>query len=258
MSPAPRDYRHTFDARGATYDDAMAWWPDARAEELGFAVELADPTGGERLLDVPAGGGYLADHLPSDVTYQALEVSAPFAARARERGLDVATGPLDGSSLPPGEVDVLVSLAGTHHEPDLSRLLTGWSRLLRPGGRLVVADVVAGSAPAAFLDGFVAAHNGTGHDATFLGPDLEDQARAVGLVDVTIIDRAYHWWFEDEAGLASYCTALFGLRGVAAAEVVGAVRRGPGIDEDGGRMGMCWSLRALVARRPLSPASRPV
>jgi len=135
-------YQELFDSHGAGYDDAMARWPSARDEEFAFAIDLAGPVAGERMLDVPAGGGYLAERLPDGVEYLALETAPSFAARCRARGLDVVEAPLDGSTLPAGSVDVVVSIAGVHHEADLGALLGAWRRLLRPGGRVVVADVV--------------------------------------------------------------------------------------------------------------------
>ena len=169
-------YQELFDSRGAGYDDAMARWPSARDEEFAFAIDLAGPVAGERMLDVPAGGGYLAERLPDGVEYLALETAPSFAARCRARGLDVVEAPLDGSTLPAGSVDVVVSIAGVHHEADLGALLGAWRRLLRPGGRVVVADVAVGVSVATFLDGFVGRHNGVGHAGTFLGPDVRSIA----------------------------------------------------------------------------------
>ncbi|MEZ5140807.1 MAG: hypothetical protein R2711_19140 [Acidimicrobiales bacterium] len=71
---------------------------------------------------------------------------------------------------------MLVSIAGIHHETD-HRPCSALAAGLAPGGRLVLADVAAGSAPARFLDGFVGDHNGHGHAGTYLGDDLAELAR---------------------------------------------------------------------------------
>lgn len=239
-----------FDARGGSYDDAMTRWPLARSEELGFVLDLARPRAGEVLLDVPSGGGYLSDHLPPGVDYRPLETSTSFAERGRRRGLHIVSDDITARTVPHASVDLLVSIAGVHHEPDLRVLLREWHRVLRPGGRMVVADVVDGSAPARFLDDFVGRHNGTGHDAVFLGADLAKLARDAGLVVAEVVDGSYHWWFDDEAHLAAYCTALFGLTATDPGGVLDAVRTGPGIEVTCGRVGLRWGLRALVARRP--------
>ncbi|MCB0960657.1 MAG: methyltransferase domain-containing protein [Acidimicrobiales bacterium] len=247
---AAEGYRELFDERGGSYDDAMARWPEARAEELAFVVRLAEVRAGERVLDLPAGGGYLGDLLPAGASVTAVEPSAAFAERSRARGLEVVASSLDGEALPDGEADVLVSIAGIHHEPDHAALLRGWRRVLAPGGRLVLADVAAGSAPARFLDGFVGAHNGHGHAGTYLGDELAEQAEACGYTEVRVIDGTYRWWAPSLEELAAFCAGLFGLRGVSVGEVAEALAEGPGVDHEDGRTGLRWGLRALVATSP--------
>lgn len=227
----------------------MARWPSARDEEFAFAIDLARPVAGERVLDVPAGGGYLADRLPEGVDYLALETASSFASLCRTRGLDVVEAPLDGSTLPANSVDVVVSVAGVHHEADLAALLMAWRRLLRHGGRVVVADVALDSAVALFLDGFVGRHNVVGHEGTFLGPDLRSIAARAGYHDVDVVDADYRWRFDDEDALGRYCAALFGLSGCTVADVVEAARQGPGIESSpDGSVSLRWGLRGLVAR----------
>jgi SAM-dependent methyltransferase len=247
----PSGYREIFEERGGSYDDAMDRWPHVRDEELRFAVELAQPVAGERVVDVPAGGGYLRDHLPAGVEHVAVEPSATFVERSRRRGATAVESSLRADVLAASSADVVISLAGVHHEPDVFELLVAWRRVLVAGGRIVLADVATGSAEAAFLDGFVGRHNGHGHRGTYLGPDLADIARRSGLTDVRVTDGSYAWWAEDRAALVAFCTQLFGLRDVAPDEVDAALVDGPGIVAGpDGRVGLRWGLRALVATSP--------
>lgn len=265
MTPNPPDYEQHFDVRGASYDDAMVRWPHARTEEFAFVLRLAgltDPLALPtpcRVLDVPAGGGYLADHMPQGIDYLALECAASFADRCRQRGLAVVEADLRGADLPDRSFDVVVSVAGLHHEPDLAATLAAWRPLLRPGGRLVIADVARGSAVATFLDGYVGSHNALGHEGAFFGPDLGEVVVEAGYRDVVVVDDAYHWWFDDHEALGRYCAGLFGLRDQSWQEVADAARRGPGVDVDpDGRVGLRWGLRAAVATAPTgaSPPGR--
>ncbi|MFM8237140.1 MAG: class I SAM-dependent methyltransferase [Actinomycetota bacterium] len=252
-------YREAFTTRGEIYDDAMAAVPGARDEEFGFVVGLAEPSAGLHLLDIPAGGGYLAGHLPPGVGYTAVECAPTFAARCRARGLMVIEDEIGASSLAAGCADVIVSVAGLHHEADLTAVVAGWRRLLRPEGRLVIADVAEGSAVAAFLDGYVGRHNDVGHHGRYLGPGIADLVRAAGFGAVRTVDRSYHWWFADERELGRFGVGLFGLGGVSPVEFVAAARELLGVDEAAdGRIGLRWGLRAVTAGIPRGEPPRPV
>lgn len=250
MPRAPRDYQERFVTRGAGYDDAMVHLPNARDEEFAFALGLLEPVRGEHIADIPSGGGYLADHLPPGVRHLAVDSADAFARRCHDRGATTVMADLRGSCFRTGSIDAVCSIAGIHHEPDLDGLLTSWFSLVRPGGRIVVCDVIAGSAVATFLDGFVGAHNGIGHDGFFLGDDLVERAGAAGFTGARVTDGSYHWWAPDADALGAYAMELFGLSGVTRAEVVAAAAAGPGVDTDAGRVGLRWGLRGLVAVRP--------
>lgn len=243
-----RDYRQIFDERGGRYDDAMRRWPTVRDEEFGFVLDLARPQPGETLVDVPSGGGYLARHLDPEVAVIAVEVAEEFVERGRAHGAGtVATG-LEAAGLPSACADVVVSVAGMHHEDDHGSLLRAWRRLLVTGGRLVAADVVEGSPEALFLDGFVGEWTSTGHAGHYFGDDLAQVARGAGFDEVSVVNGRYHWWAPDEDTLARFCTSLFGLEDVAPGQVLDAIASGPGLTVETGRVGLRWGLRAVVGR----------
>lgn len=236
--------------RGGSYDDAMRTWPHARDEEFRFVVDLARPVAGEVVVDVPAGGGYLAEHLPAGVDLVAVETSTPFAERCAERGITVVTSDLAASALPDETAHVVLSIAGMHHEPDHRALLSAWRRVLVPGGRLVAADVAAGSAEARFLDGFVGEHNGTGHRGWFFGDDVAVHAAEAGYREVQVVDGRYRWWAADELALACFCIGLFGLHDTDPVEVLSAIEESFDLVREPDRCGLPWGLRAVIGRVP--------
>lgn len=246
------DYEAIFTARGHAYHEAMTRWPDARAEELRLLLDRLDPQPGELLLDAPAGGGYLASWLPAGVRYLAIEPAQPFFERC-PTGPDRRRlqNPLDKIALPDGSVDVVASLAGLHHAPDVDAIFAELVRVLRPGGRLGVADVRAGSAPGRFLNGFVNEHNSLGHRGAFFGADLAERLRAAGLVDVVDAAVPLRWRFVDVDALVGFIERLFGIDRASGAEIRDAAERVLGIEPlAGGGVALRWELLAASGRKP--------
>jgi SAM-dependent methyltransferase len=242
-------YEEIFAARAASYQAAMDRLPRARDREFLTVIEPVGARPGDRLCDMPAGGGYLQRYLPPDVAYVAVEPSALFVANCPQ-GPNCTTvqAPIEHVPLPAGSMDHVVSLAGLHHCPDLAAVFGEMRRLLRPGGTLVVADVACGTPPAVFLNGYVDANNPLGHRGTFLDADTAGLLRAASfeLVD----DRAVEipWTFDSAEDAGRYCSALFGIERIAPEEVAAAMTRELGTCPGSGRHTIRWELRRIICR----------
>ncbi len=237
-------YEDVFAARGAAYDDAMRRWPDARREEFTLAVACAAPRRGETLADIPAGGGYLRRYLPEGVVYAPCEPCASFNAH----------GASDSGGLLPlpfanGSIDVAVSIAGVHHLPARRPLYAELHRVLRAHGRLLLADVHRDAAVARFLDGFVGAHNSTGHQGRYLDQSTPRALAEAGFAIERAERMAYAWRFADRARMGEFCRALFDIRTLDAAAVTQAITQQLGVREVAGGVAMNWELYFISAHR---------
>jgi len=249
-SDSPRTYQAIFDARAARYHAAMTGWPKARDEEFEAVVPWLDLRAGQTLADLPCGGGYLSGHLPPGVSVVGVDPSASFAALGQAHAPHPVThAPLAPSTLAPGSVDAVVSVAGLHHAPNLDEIFEAFASIVRPGGRVVVADVERDTGPAMFLNGFVDAHNPQGHQGDFFHAGIAEQLRAAGLEVEHDAVAEYLWRYPDEAGMAAFLRDLFGLE-VADAPVLDAVARDLGRQDDGAGVAHGWSLRVIACRRP--------
>lgn len=244
-------YQDIFTARGDAYHEAMTRWPAARAEELRLLVDRLAPQPGERLVDAPAGGGYLAAHLPAGVRYVAVEAARPFFARCPEDGEHARLlCPLGKIALPDASADVVTSLAGLHHEPDVDGVLAELVRVLRPGGRLGVADVRRGSAPDRFLDGFVHAHSRLGHRGAFFDATLADRLRDAGLREVELEPVPLCWRFPDALAMVAFVRLLFGIDRATDGAIRAALESILGVEPAGAAgVALRWELLVATGRR---------
>lgn len=120
----------------------------------GGALDHAAPQPGETLVDLGSGRGL--DVLkaarivgPSgraigiDMTPAMIEVSRENARKLRLSNAEYLQSPIDQLPLPDGSVDLVISNCTINHAADKAAVYSEIRRILRPGGRFVVSDVLA-------------------------------------------------------------------------------------------------------------------
>lgn len=241
-------YEQLFDQRGHVYDAAMQAVPGARAQEFAEAVSRAGLQAGMRVADVPAGGGYLEAYLPADCEWLGHEPCATFLPGQGRVATPLLPLPWADSS-----VDVAISVAGVHHLQDKRSFYRELWRVVRPGGRLVLADAWHGSPVASFLDGFVCAHNSTGHQGVYLDDSTSSELSAAGWQLLAVERPALLWRFSSEAEMAEFCSVLFDLREVSSEQVLAAIQADLGIECLPDGVGLRWELAYCTALRGPDP-----
>ena len=164
--------------------DVAALPTEAVAASIGCAnpVALADLAAGETVLDLGSGGGI--DVLLSarrvgpsgkayglDMTDEMLELARANQRRAGVDNVEFVKGRIEDIPLPTASVDVVLSNCVINLSTDKAAVFAETHRVLRPGGRLCVADVVADN------------------DAADPGPD--DLAAWVGCLAGAVTHEAY-------------------------------------------------------------------
>lgn len=123
----------------------------ASGADLAKMVQLASIEGSEVVLDAGCGAGHTAlafaavarEVVAVDLSAEMLGVASALAA---ERGLDNLTfrhGDVEALPAADSEFDLVVSRYSAHHWPHPQRALAEIRRVLKPGGRFILDDIVS-------------------------------------------------------------------------------------------------------------------
>lgn len=242
-------YADIFKKRARDYHRAMKACPEARNSEFHAVLEPIRKGRPGLVCDMPSGGGYLARYLWDGMDYLAVDPATDFFVEwpgpLRRVVAEISNVPLADNS-----VDYVVSLAGLHHEPSLPRAFNEMRRLLRPGGRAVIADVASDTRPAQFLNGFVAENCPMGHDGLFLDERTSPALEAAGfsIADDRMVEVP--WVFDGFEEAGEFCRYLFGMTVLSASETAEAMAREIGFGTVDGPPQLRWTLRRIVADLP--------
>jgi arsenite methyltransferase len=181
------------------YDDEGEAAPRAAVEAslgCGVPTAVAELHEGETVLDLGSGAG--ADVLISarrvgatgkaiglDMTGEMLELARANAAEAEVTNVEFLKGYLEDIPLADNSVDVVISNCVINLAADKQRVLAESARVMRPGGRFAISDVIADSD----MDEATRAdmQQWTGCVAGALTRDqFEEALTAAGLIDIEI------------------------------------------------------------------------
>jgi len=192
-------------ARRIGYDaDEVAAAPDGANLGLGCGAPLAVAAlrPGETVLDLGSGAGFdafLAARevgqagrvIGVDMTPEMLERARANAVRIGYENVEFRAGRIEALPVSDGSVDAIISNCVINLVPDKAAVYREAARVLRPGGRVVVSDVVLDAPLPAAIAGSVAALTGCVAGAA-LRSDYLRMVAAAGLVDVEVVaDRSF-------------------------------------------------------------------
>ena len=123
----------------------------AAGADLDQLVAAAELTGAERALDAGSGAGHTALAVaPYAAEVVSVDLSEAMLAQGRRQAVErrltnvlFERGDVEALGYADGSFDVVVTRYSAHHWPHPQRALAEFHRLLRPGGRLLVSDIVS-------------------------------------------------------------------------------------------------------------------
>ena len=221
-------------SRGIGYTDReIASVPEGSNMGLGCGnpTALASLRPGEAVLDLGSGGGFdcflAADRVGEagrvigvDMTAEMLELARDNASKGGYGNVEFRLGEIEHLPVADGSIDTVVSNCVVNLSPDKPQVFREAFRALRPGGRLMVSDIVVdGELPEAVrtsLDAYGACIAGASSRADYL--------RAMGAAGFAAVEVVSEAAFDLEDGQAG--TDLLGLAadaGIGAGDVREAV-----------------------------------
>jgi len=159
MDDTKRKTSGWFDRRAGSYEGGFtARWRDPLQRASLEALELASE---DRLLDVGCGTGW-ASRMAADVADSVVGVDLSPRMLTEARGLLAAVGGVtfaiaDAEDLPfaDGTFSAVLCTNAFHHYPHPDRAIREMTRVLLPGGRLVLGDACSDRWPARMADSFL-------------------------------------------------------------------------------------------------------
>jgi len=243
-----RDYKHIFEARGASSVLAHRMCPGARDNERRLLIDQLDISAAQRVCDVPAGDGFVSDGIVKHARSERMpeivcvEPTTAFASKI-DPLFEVVIAPLDAIELADRSVDRVASLAGLHHTENKAAFFAEAKRILKTGGRIAVADVMLGTPVAGFLNDSVDRLTDTGHDGMFFAPG--DMTTLLGDAGFTSVEEHHHtftWDFPSWEALVWFCKHFFGLVKADYVEVECELTRYFDIKTNAAGVHLPWSL----------------
>lgn len=182
----------------------LAGLPDSVTDAslgCGNPLAIAELRPGEVVLDLGSGGGidcFLAAQrvgaagrvIGLDMTPDMIRLAQRNAKKLGVSNVEFRYGEMEDIPLPDGSVDVIISNCVINLSPDKQAVFGEAHRVLRPGGRLSVSDIVVdGELPPAIrnrLDAWASCVAGALTEADYLG-----KIRAAGFEAVEVLTREY-------------------------------------------------------------------
>ena len=188
-------------AQSAGYGNELTQVPREAAQSsfgCGNPLAFAGVEAGETVVDLGSGAGLdllIAAQkvgpegkvIGIDMTDAMLEAARRNIERAGASQVEVRKGMIEALPIEDASVDWVISNCVINLSPEKSKVFAEIHRVLRPGGRFSISDIVAEDLPAAVRE------HAAAHAACIAGALSEDEYRsgleAVGLTDVEVSER---------------------------------------------------------------------
>jgi SAM-dependent methyltransferase len=246
--------------RSSDYRDALTIYASAWRSDIACMKRFLKPAPGERILEVGAGNGYFSTAIAECVGPDGLLVASDPSI---EQLADLQTGGACGNiRVVPASADTLDinfngfdaiwSRGAVHHVTDKTSAFTRFADLARPGGRLVIADIFAGTPLARYFDSFIARSCSTGHEVAFLSREFAESLCALtGWGQPAFHEVITPWEFERREEIGVFLQLLFSATpDYSAEDCLEAADQFLSVSETASGWALMWPMTVMTSTLP--------
>ncbi|MEL6595968.1 MAG: methyltransferase domain-containing protein [Pseudomonadota bacterium] len=246
--------------RSSDYRDALQQYADAWRPDIACMKRFLNPKRGERILEIGAGNGYfslaIAQELGPDGLLIASDPSvdqlSDLEQHAQDDNIRVMATPAETLEIGLKDCDAVWSRGAIHHVLDKTATFTRCGEVVRSGGRMVIADIFAGTPLARYFDSFIARSCSTGHEVAFLSKEFADSLCALtGWAPPKFHDMITPWEFETRADIGEFLHLLFSATDdYSPGDCVDAADDFLSVTETGSGWALMWPMTVMTTMRP--------
>lgn len=246
--------------RSSDYRDALSHYADAWLPDIACMKRFLHPAPGERVLEVGAGNGYfsaaIADCLGPEGLLVASDPSTDqlsgLEAASKHGNIRVVPASADTLDINFSGFDAIWSRGAIHHVADKTSAFTRFAELTRPGGRLAIADIFAGTALARYFDSFIARSCSTGHEVAFLSHEFAESLCALtGWGEPVFHEVITPWEFKKREDIGRFLQLLFSAKpDYSAQDCFDAADKHLSVSETASGWALMWPMTVMTSVRP--------
>ena len=242
--------------RSGLYKEALKEFPHARDEDFEVMKKYLAPKENETILEIGAGSGIFSKVLADILKKGKLIVSDPSKEQLEEveewgkKNIELIEAGANTLNLGKDTIDAVWSFGAMHHCFQKSKAFQNFAKALKKSGRLVIADVWAGSRLAKHFDTQVAKFCVTGHEVAFWSDEYaESLCYLYGFEKPKIYDLKIKWKFKSKEDIGTFLYKIHAMTKTTPQECLRGAEEILGIEKKNDLYCLNWPMKVMISKK---------